>query len=125
MDCVKAKWVSRYMLNDEHSLLPWVRAFELMRAKREREEGSGELCTKSYSVNHSRDHAIHWPTTSMLFPGICNLEKLLTSHLLSTSLYVETCMRLLSIKLKRNKTLFCVNVDANLWYQLYCETVVN
>ena len=44
----------------------WVRAFDFK--KGEREEGFGELCTQFCSANHSRDHAIHRPTTSVLFP---------------------------------------------------------
>ena len=47
---------------------PWLRALELVRAERDREEGYGDLRTKSSSVHHSRDQAISRPTTLVLFP---------------------------------------------------------
>ena len=69
--------------NKAHVTIPWVRAFEFMRATREKEEGSGELHTNFCSANCSCG----------TFPSICSLEKLSISHLLSTSLYVASCMR--------------------------------
>ena len=68
-------------------------AFEFTKAKREREEGSEKLCTKSHFHNCSFGQATGRPTTSMLSLGICSLKKLSISHLLSTSLYVVLCMR--------------------------------
>ena len=52
----------------------------------------GNYAPYSCSANHSRDHAICQPTTQVLSPSICNLEKLSISHLLSTSLYIVSCM---------------------------------
>ena len=52
----------------ERKGVPWVRAFEFTRAKREREEGSGKLSTKFCFANHSRDHAICRPTTRCFPP---------------------------------------------------------
>ena len=49
-------------------IYPGSRAFEFTSLKREREEGSGELCTKSHSQSRSRDQATGRPSIFRAFP---------------------------------------------------------